>query len=61
VWLLPQVPAHKAAIQKHGPCPAHRRSFEPIKSMTSWPGYPKKQGAAAGTVLAAKARAAVGQ
>lgn len=23
---------HIAAIKKYGPCPAHRKSFEPIKS-----------------------------
>lgn len=49
-----QVPAHKAAIQQHGPCPVHRRSFEPIKSLTKWPGYPKPPGAAAGTVTLAR-------
>lgn len=26
-------PEHLAAIQKYGPCPIHRRSFEPMKSM----------------------------
>ena len=25
--------AHIEAIKKYGPCPLHRRSFEPIKSM----------------------------
>jgi ribonuclease HII len=25
--------AHKAAIQKFGPCPIHRRSFNPLKTM----------------------------
>ncbi len=25
-------PAHRAAIAEHGPCPLHRRSFEPVKS-----------------------------
>lgn len=25
--------AHRKAIAKHGPCPIHRRSFEPVKSM----------------------------
>ncbi len=25
--------AHREAIAEHGPCPIHRRSFEPIKSM----------------------------
>ncbi|CCB88638.1 ribonuclease HII [Simkania negevensis] len=25
--------AHLQAIQKHGPCPIHRKSFEPIKSI----------------------------
>ena len=25
--------AHMAALALHGPCPIHRRSFEPIKSM----------------------------
>lgn len=29
------VAAHMAALQKHGPCPEHRHSFEPIKSMAS--------------------------
>ncbi len=24
---------HREAIQEHGPCPIHRRSFEPLKSM----------------------------
>ena len=24
-------PAHLAALQAHGPCPAHRRSFSPIR------------------------------
>ncbi len=26
-------PRHLAAIKKHGPCPLHRRSFEPLKSL----------------------------
>lgn len=26
-------PKHMAAIKEHGPCPLHRRSFEPMKSM----------------------------
>ena len=26
------VPKHVEAIRKHGPCPAHRRSFNPVKS-----------------------------
>lgn len=26
-------PQHLEAIEKHGPCPLHRRSFEPIKSL----------------------------
>lgn len=30
------VPAHMEAIARHGPCPQHRRSFEPVKSMTGW-------------------------
>lgn len=30
------VPAHMDAVRRHGPCPIHRRSFEPIKSMTGW-------------------------
>lgn len=25
--------AHREALEKHGPCPIHRRSFEPVKSM----------------------------
>ncbi|KAL6784742.1 hypothetical protein ACKKBF_B03035 [Auxenochlorella protothecoides x Auxenochlorella symbiontica] len=29
------VPAHIAAIRQHGPCPAHRRTFAPVK--TWWP------------------------
>ncbi|HET8818653.1 MAG TPA: ribonuclease HII [Xanthomonadaceae bacterium] len=24
-------PAHRAALQEHGPCPAHRRSFAPVR------------------------------
>jgi ribonuclease HII len=27
------VPQHLEAIRIHGPCPLHRRSFEPIKSL----------------------------
>lgn len=27
------VAAHMAALQKHGPCAAHRRTFQPVKSM----------------------------
>jgi ribonuclease HII len=30
------VPAHLAALKKHGPCDIHRRSFEPVKSMVGW-------------------------
>ncbi|KAG2498364.1 hypothetical protein HYH03_003623 [Edaphochlamys debaryana] len=30
------VPAHMEAVARLGPCPVHRRSFEPIKSMTGW-------------------------
>ncbi len=30
-------PAHIAAIQKLGPCPIHRRTFEPIKSLVNQP------------------------
>lgn len=26
-------PQHKAALARYGPCPIHRRSYEPIKSM----------------------------
>jgi len=28
-------PAHRAALQAHGPCPAHRYSFAPIKGVWS--------------------------
>ena len=27
------VPAHMDAIHRHGPCPAHRHSFQPVKGM----------------------------
>ncbi|GIL84203.1 hypothetical protein Vretimale_15837 [Volvox reticuliferus] len=30
------VPAHMEAIRKYGPSAVHRRSFEPVKSMTGW-------------------------
>ena len=30
------VPAHMSAIHTHGPCPIHRRSFQPIRDMTGW-------------------------
>lgn len=30
-------PEHFAAIREHGPCPIHRRSFEPIKSLVLQP------------------------
>jgi hypothetical protein len=51
VLCLLQVPAHKAAIKTHGPCPVHRRSFEPVKSMVGFTGYANKsrQAAAAGS------------
>jgi ribonuclease HII len=35
------VVAHMAAVRQHGPCPEHRRSFEPVKSMV---GYVKPGG-----------------
>ncbi|WIA32462.1 hypothetical protein OEZ86_003282 [Tetradesmus obliquus] len=47
------VPAHKTAIQRHGPCPEHRRSFEPVKSMTGWAGYGQAAKAAAAAAAAA--------
>ena len=28
---------HMDALKKYGPCPIHRRSFEPIKSMVKHP------------------------
>jgi ribonuclease HII len=31
------VPAHLAAIYKHGPCDIHRRSFRPVKDMVAKP------------------------
>ena len=27
---------HIAALRKYGPCPIHRQSFEPIRSMVGW-------------------------
>lgn len=30
-------PSHIAAIEKLGPCPIHRRSFEPVKTMVNQP------------------------
>jgi len=27
-------PEHLAALEAHGPCPAHRRSFAPVMQMT---------------------------
>lgn len=30
------VPAHMGAIHMHGPCPIHRRSFQPVKDLTGW-------------------------
>lgn len=48
-------PDHMALIRQHGPCPIHRRSFEPIKSMTGWVRQPK--GDAAGGVAEAAAAA----
>jgi ribonuclease HII len=26
-------PQHLAAIDRHGPCPAHRRSFAPVREL----------------------------
>lgn len=52
------VPAHVAAIYKHGPCPAHRRSFRPVKDMVA----KEEEGAGAGAGAAgAKAGAAKGK
>jgi ribonuclease HII len=31
----PGVPAHMAAIYKHGPCAIHRRTFAPVKHMVN--------------------------
>ena len=31
-------PAHLAALQQHGPCAAHRRSFAPVRNCRSAPG-----------------------
>lgn len=28
-------PAHFAALEKHGPCPIHRKSFEPVRNLLS--------------------------
>lgn len=36
------MPAHLEAIRRHGPCPIHRRSFEPVKGIMGW----SRQGAA---------------
>ncbi|KAF8071302.1 rnhB [Scenedesmus sp. PABB004] len=47
------VPAHKAAIAALGPCPVHRRSFEPVKSMVGFAGYGQKARAAAEAAAAA--------
>lgn len=30
-------PEHLAALRAHGPCPLHRRSFEPVRSLTLQP------------------------
>ncbi|CAG9467430.1 unnamed protein product [Pedinophyceae sp. YPF-701] len=30
------VPAHKEAVARLGPCPVHRKSFQPIKGMLGW-------------------------
>uniref|UniRef100_A0A383WKJ9 Ribonuclease n=1 Tax=Tetradesmus obliquus TaxID=3088 RepID=A0A383WKJ9_TETOB len=54
------VPAHKAAIQRHGPCPEHRRSFEPVKTMTGWAGYGQAAKAAAAAAAAAEQQVAAG-
>jgi ribonuclease HII len=27
-----QLPAHRVALAKFGPCPAHRRSFSPVRA-----------------------------
>jgi ribonuclease HII len=29
--------AHLAALRLHGPCPAHRRSFAPVRQLALWP------------------------
>jgi ribonuclease HII len=28
---------HLAALRLHGPCPAHRRSFAPVRQLALWP------------------------
>jgi len=35
------VSAHVAAIKKHGPCPAHRRTFAPVKTWFPTENHPK--------------------
>jgi len=30
------VAAHVAAIHAHGPCPIHRKSFNPVRTMLKW-------------------------
>lgn len=51
------MPAHKAAIAKLGPCAIHRRSFEPVKTLTGWAGYGQKAAAAAAAAKAAVEKA----
>ncbi|KAG2439786.1 hypothetical protein HYH02_010421 [Chlamydomonas schloesseri] len=52
------VPQHMAAIHTHGPSAVHRRSFEPVKSMTGWTREKEvaADAAAPGTAPAGKAR-----
>jgi len=39
-------PAHKALIKKHGPCPLHRKSFNPVRTMLGWTRAKPKEKAA---------------
>ncbi|GIL67416.1 hypothetical protein Vafri_20805 [Volvox africanus] len=46
------VPAHMEAIRKYGPSAVHRKSFEPVKSMTGWNREAALAAAAAAAVAA---------
>ena len=51
-------PAHVAALARHGPCPIHRRSFEPVRAATehlfAWNTAPSAQAGAGNPRAGAK-------
>lgn len=52
---------HMALVRKHGPCPIHRRSFQPIKGMVEAGLVPGEEPAAPAAIASGKGRASKSQ